>query len=150
MTGFEREQEIGRPAPAEGWREEKVRFFVDMWPIFQRIDHTMEALGYTPEDFFAVRLAISEAIINAIKHGHKLDPMKVVRFRYQVTPEEVAAEIVDEGPGFDPAQVPDPLAEENIGRPGGRGLFLMRTYMTWVRFNDVGNAVTLCRERAAQ
>jgi serine/threonine-protein kinase RsbW len=54
-------------------------------------------------------------------------------------------EIRDEGPGFDPDGLPDPLAPQNLERPGGRGVFLIRQYMTWVQFNETGNAVTLCK-----
>ena len=54
----------------------------------------------------------------------------------------------DEGRGFDPEQVPDPLAREILDRPGGRGLFLMWAYMTWVGFNRTGNRVTLVKQRS--
>jgi serine/threonine-protein kinase RsbW len=83
--------------------------------------------------------------VNAIRHGHKGDVTKQVRVSYSVTADEVVAEIEDEGPGFDPQQVPDPLSPENLERPSGRGLFLMRHYTSWVRFSPRGNCVTLCR-----
>ena len=56
----------------------------------------------------------------------------------------------DEGPGFDPHQVPDPLAPENLEKSSGRGLLLMRTYMTWIRYNECGNQVTLCKQRSSE
>jgi serine/threonine-protein kinase RsbW len=59
--------------------------------------------------------------------------------------ERVLAEVQDQGAGFDPRQVPDPLAPENRDRPRGRGLLLMRSYLSWVRFNRRGNGVRLCR-----
>ena len=59
------------------------------------------------------------------------------------------AEVEDEGPGFDPGRVPDPTLPENPDRPGGRGLPLMRHFMTWVRFSRPGNRVTLCKYRSA-
>ena len=62
--------------------------------------------------------------------------------------QEMLAEVRDQGPGFDPSRVPDPLAVENLEREGGRGLHLMRAYMSWVRYNDTGNCVTLCKRRA--
>jgi len=70
-----------------------------------------------------------------------------VRLRYLLRPDYLLAEIEDQGPGFRLKDVPDPFAPENRERPCGRGLLLMRNYMTWVRFNDIGNCVTLCRRR---
>jgi serine/threonine-protein kinase RsbW len=57
--------------------------------------------------------------------------------------------VADQGPGFDPCQVPDARADENLERPCGRGLLLMRSYMTRVRFNGRGNVVALFKERSA-
>jgi serine/threonine-protein kinase RsbW len=107
----------------------------------------MTALSYGRKDIFAVKLGLEEAISNAIKHGNRRDPTTCVRIRYRVTADRVVAEVADEGAGFDPAAVPDPRAVEYRERPGGRGLFLMRAYMTWVAFNTRGNEVTLCRLR---
>ena len=66
-----------------------------------------------------------------------------------MTPDSVLAEVEDEGPGFKPEEVPDPLALENLERSSGRGLFLMRSYMTWVRHNERGNEVTMIRRAEA-
>ncbi len=55
--------------------------------------------------------------------------------------------IEDQGRGFQPEEVPDPFAPENLERPSGRGLVLMRNYMTSVRYNAAGNRVTMCRQR---
>jgi len=108
----------------------------------------MKRQGYPSEDGFAVRLALEEALVNAIKHGHRNDSTKVVRAGFRVTADEVWAEVQDEGPGFDPTRVADPRASENWDRPGGRGLLLMRYYMTWVRYDERGNRVTLCKRRS--
>jgi serine/threonine-protein kinase RsbW len=108
----------------------------------------MSALDYADRDIFGVRLALEEALVNALKHGHRCDPSKVARVRYQVTDERVLLEVEDEGPGFDPAAVPDPLTADGLGRPSGRGLLLMRHYLSWVRYNRRGNRVTLCRRRS--
>jgi serine/threonine-protein kinase RsbW len=61
----------------------------------------------------------------------------------------VLAEVEDEGPGFNPAVVPDPTLPENLEQTGGRGLLLMRHYMSWVHYSERGNHVTLgkCRSR---
>jgi serine/threonine-protein kinase RsbW len=107
----------------------------------------MASADYRERDLFIVRLALEEAFANAVKHGHRGEPGKVVTLRLRVTSEHMFAEIEDQGRGFDPEQVPDPRDPENLEKPTGRGLLLMRTYMTWVRYNSRGNCVTLCRRR---
>jgi serine/threonine-protein kinase RsbW len=119
----------------------------DIEPLLAALVEEMTAAGYTDKEQFAVRLALDEALVNGIKHGNREDPAKWVSFRYRVTPETVLAEVEDQGPGFDPDHVPDPLAPENLERASGRGLLLMRAYMTWVRHNECGNCVTLCKYR---
>jgi serine/threonine-protein kinase RsbW len=109
----------------------------------------MAAAGYAAYDRFAVRVAVHEALTNAIKHGHRGDARKRVELRYRVDAAAVRVEVLDQGAGFDPALVPNPLAPENLERPSGRGLLLMRTFMTSVRHNERGNGVTLCRLRSA-
>ena len=83
--------------------------------------------------------------IFAIKHGNQLDRAKAVRVAYRVTVERFDVQITDEGPGFDPDDVPDPTAPENLERPCGRGLLLMRHYMTEVAFTDRGRAVHMAK-----
>jgi serine/threonine-protein kinase RsbW len=108
----------------------------------------MAAEGYPAKDLFAVRLVLTEALANAIRHGNRNDPAKEVRVCYHVSAERVLAEVEDQGAGFDPEQVPDPLAPENLGRPSGRGLLLMRFYTTWLRFNGRGNRLTFGKLRS--
>jgi serine/threonine-protein kinase RsbW len=108
----------------------------------------MAALGYGDADRFAMRVALEEALANAIKHGHRGDPAKQIRFCYRVTTARVLVEVEDEGPGFDARLVPDPRTPERLTQPGGRGLLLMRAYMTRVCYTGRGNCVFLCRERS--
>jgi serine/threonine-protein kinase RsbW len=133
--------------PGGDWRQARLHAYADMEPALAAVVAAMQAAGYPEKDQFAVRLALEEALANGIKHGNRLDPARSVSLRYRVTPETVLAEVEDEGPGFDAGHVPDPLAPENLERPSGRGLFLMRFYMTWVRYNERGNRVTLCKYR---
>jgi serine/threonine-protein kinase RsbW len=125
-----------------------VRCAAEVVPLLERVASAMGAAGYPGQDVFAVRLALEEALVNALKHGHKNDPGKQVAVRYDVTGEHVVAQVEDEGPGFDPGAVPDPLAPENLEKSCGRGLLLMRHYLSWVRYNARGNAVTLCKRRS--
>jgi serine/threonine-protein kinase RsbW len=73
-----------------------------------------------------------------------------VLIRYCADQEAILIEVEDEGPGFDPSKVPDPTLPENVARCGGRGLLLMRHYMTWVRYSGRGNRVTLCKRRSTE
>jgi serine/threonine-protein kinase RsbW len=116
--------------------------------FFEMLEIWMRALAYSRKDIFAVRLALYEAINNAFLHGNRSDRSKTIYVRYLVTAADVLLEVEDEGPGFDPHQVPDPITEPCLDRPGGRGLFLMGSYMTWISFNPLGNRVTLCRQRS--
>lgn len=99
--------------------------------------------GWGEEHTFGIHLAVEEALMNAIKHGNQRDPDKQVYVEYGVSSEELRIVIEDEGEGFDPDDVPDPTLEENLELPSGRGLMLMRTFMSQVEYNDRGNRVTM-------
>lgn len=105
--------------------------------------------GWSPADIFAVHLAAEEAIVNAIVHGNRLDPAKKVHVSCYVDADRVRIEIVDEGEGFDPAIVPDCTLEDRLEVPSGRGVMLIRSFMTSVEYNAQGNAVVLEKLRAA-
>lgn len=102
-----------------------------------------EAAGYPAAAVFAVRLAVEEALTNAINHGHADLPEEPVAFNWRVLPDRIEIEIVDRGPGFTPESAPDPTLDENIEKPTGRGLMLMRSFMDSVEHNSAGNAVTM-------
>ena len=103
--------------------------------------------GWPPADIFAIHLAAEEALVNAVVHGNKLDPEKTVRVECEVSPELVRLEVTDEGAGFDPASVPDCTLEERLEAPGGRGVMLMRSFMTRIEYNAKGNSVVLEKRR---
>ncbi len=109
------------------------------------IEQLLKAQHVGERDLFGIKLALEEALVNAIKHGNQMDRSKKVRIAYRVSPERFDIHIADEGPGFDPADVPDPTAVENLERPCGRGLWLMRAYMTDVAFVGRGNAVQMSK-----
>jgi serine/threonine-protein kinase RsbW len=100
---------------------------------------------FSQDDIFAVHLALEEAFINAIRHGNKMDPTKKVKVDYLVGSEKVEILVTDQGDGFDPEAVPDPRLTENLYKPGGRGLFLINSYMDEVTFSERGNRVRLVR-----
>ena len=113
--------------------------------VQDEIERALQQVRFNEHDIFAIKLALEEALVNAIKHGNQMDRAKKVRIRYHVLSDRFECSISDEGPGFDPGEVPDPTAPENLERPCGRGLMLMRHYMSEVRYNDRGNAVTMSK-----
>ena len=99
---------------------------------------------------FAVRLALEEGLVNAFKHGHKtLPPESTVNLSVVVDHSRVQIDVVDQGPGFDPADVPDPTLDENLDKPSGRGLLLMRAYMTSLEHLGRGNHLRMVFHRTA-
>ena len=131
----------------ENARRVQIHTLAEMPPVLQHLEDWMRLLGYPRKDIFSVRLVLHEAVINAVRHGNGNDPAKYVDVTYLVSPVEVLAEVQDQGKGFKPDEVPNPLAEENRDRSSGRGVFLMRIYSTWVSYHPPGNRVTLCRRR---
>lgn len=90
-----------------------------------------------------LRVALGEALANAILYGNTEDPEKRVRVTASLRPGEAVVTVADDGPGFDPGSVADPTRPENRDRSHGRGLFLLRSLADEVRYNERGNAVTL-------
>jgi serine/threonine-protein kinase RsbW len=129
-------------------RHAEIRSTAELPPVIEEVTAAMAAADYPEKDLFGMRLALEEAIVNAIKHGHHHDPSKQVRVSYRVSSQRVLVQIEDEGPGFDPHQVADPRTEANLDRPNGRGVLLMRHYATWLRYNRRGNCVALCKCRS--
>ena len=116
--------------------------------VQERIIQLLEALSYDERDVFGVRLAIEEALVNAIKHGNQMDPSKTVRIACRIAAHMVRIEIEDQGPGFQIEDVPDPTADENLERPCGRGIMLMRAFMSSIVYNESGNLVILEKHRS--
>jgi len=111
------------------------------------IENQLRVCQYEDKEIFGIRLALEEAIVNAIKHGNRMDDGKRVHVTFRVLPERFDIGITDEGPGYDPDLLPDPLSEENLERPCGRGLFLMKHYMTEVTVHPPGNRLTMSKVR---
>ena len=101
--------------------------------------------GFNDDSTFAVRIALEEGLVNAIKHGNRGDPGKSVRVEATITPERAEISIEDEGPGFDRTRVPDPTCDENICRPSGRGILLIESYMNDVRWDRGGRRLRMMK-----
>jgi len=99
-------------------------------------------------DLFSIHLALDEALVNAMKHGNRLDPDKRVHVLCRMSNDLLQIEVCDQGAGFDPASIPDPTEEGRIDCPGGRGIMLMRSFMDRVEYNGPGNRVLLEKRRS--
>jgi serine/threonine-protein kinase RsbW len=113
------------------------------------IERALQACQFEEREIFCIKLALEEALVNAIKHGNQMDRSKKVHIIYSVSTEVFQIRIADEGKGFDPEDVPDPMAPENLERPCGRGLLLMRHYMTEVTYHPPGNRLSMSKIRGA-
>jgi sigma-B regulation protein RsbU (phosphoserine phosphatase) len=96
-----------------------------------------------PRKLVNLRVALSEALSNAIQYGNRGDRSKMVRLRASVNAWTCKVQVTDEGPGFDHSRVPDPTSSEAIEESGGRGLFLLTQLADDVAFNEIGNSVTI-------
>lgn len=106
----------------------------DTLDLIQVVSDRLSTLGGLDEDAVHwVGVSVRESVINAIKHGNRFDPAKLVTIEFSLEPPEAPTSLViritDEGEGFDPVEVADPLAPENLLRSSGRGIFFMRSFM---------------------
>jgi serine/threonine-protein kinase RsbW len=118
-----------------------------MTPATQRIEVTLETLlesvdlaesivkrvaeasGFEEDDVHKIGMAVREGVINAYNYGNQHDRHKKIHITVELEPERMVVHVLDEGKGFELTEVPDPLAEENLLRTSGRGIFLMRAFM---------------------
>ena len=91
-------------------------------------------LGADEQIAFGLDMAIREAVTNAVMHGNKQDEAKEVRVNIKSSPEAIEVSVHDEGQGFNPTEVPDPTAAENIMKTSGRGIFFMRNFVDEVEW----------------
>ncbi len=100
-------------------------------------DRVAAQAGIDEDTRSGVSMAVREAMINAVLHGNAYDPAKRVNLTLEQNGKELIVTIIDEGHGFVPEEVPDPLAPENLLKESGRGIFLMRAFMDEVRFRKL-------------
>lgn len=136
-----------RPLP-ERPLDEFIEFpgeFASAKRVQDRLIAALQDLRFLEPAVFAVKLAVEEAVTNAIRHGNKLDSRRKVRVGWAITPAEVLITVADEGAGFNPELLPDCTAPENLEVPNGRGVMLMRAFMSAVVYSRTGNQVWLLR-----
>jgi len=96
---------------------------------------------------FRLQVALAEALANAVMRGNEEDPAKTVQVDAELFADHFRVQVTDEGIGFDPAQVPEPVRPEQIADTGGRGLFLIRKLVDDVQFNEQGNSICMTLRR---
>ena len=105
------------------------------------LDHAVNH-GFDDDSQFCIRLALDEAIINAIIHGNRNDGQKEIYITARFNESAVCITVRDEGEGFDQAKLFDPREEPYLHQPHGRGIFLIREFTKEVQFNQKGNEIT--------
>jgi serine/threonine-protein kinase RsbW len=108
------------------------------------IDNARERFQLYDDIYGNIMIAITEAVNNAIKHGNRSDSSKNVSLSLSLEERLIKFRVQDEGPGFDYENLPDPTSPENLEKPGGRGIFLMRHLSDEVEFMEGGRIVELC------
>lgn len=116
--------------------------------VHDSLDRKLAVFGYSERDAFALHLALTEALSNAVQHGNRSDRNRHVSVEITVDNRRASVSVEDEGDGFCVSAVADPTLAECITLPRGRGIFLMRSFMDSVRYNAEGNSVTMIRNRS--
>ena len=98
--------------------------------------------GFDEEEQHRIEMAVHESMINAIWHGNKNDCGKSVWLQFKIHPDRLEIRIRDQGNGFDPTHLPDPLDSDNLLNVSGRGIYLIRSFMDEFRVERVNNAGT--------
>lgn len=112
----------------------------------------LSLISFDEETAQWVELSIRESVINAIKHGNKEDASKKVDVKYEIGRDEITVMVTDQGTGFDPSLLPDPLDPQNLLNPTGRGIFYMKTFMDEVQYSinpGGGTVVTMVKKKPA-
>jgi serine/threonine-protein kinase RsbW len=117
--------------------------------IAAEIRQQLHDAKWDEHEVFGVHLALEEALMNAIKHGNCFDPHKRVQVLCRLRPGRIQIKVLDQGPGFDPAAVPDCTDPERLEICSGRGLLLIRSFMTDVELVPPGNLIIMTKERSS-
>ncbi len=117
--------------------------------VLRELLSNLERLQWPAKDVYSVHLAVEEALANSIFHGSDNSDSNAIRVEFGLSRTELRIAIEDDGKGFDVAQLADPTSPERAELPSGRGVFLMRTYMDSVEYNQKGNRVTMVKVASA-
>jgi serine/threonine-protein kinase RsbW len=115
-------------------------------PFVERIAADIDKLIRSKEEMFKIKLALEEAITNAMRHGNTLDQDRHVAVHIEADKDKIILDVHDEGTGFDYRILPDPTDAEKAQLPSGRGVYLMRKLMDKVEFYDHGSGVRMTKK----
>lgn len=107
------------------------------------VSSLQDRLSLSDEQYNRILLTLSEAVSNAILHGNDENPEKKVLIVSEFQQNSLEISVSDEGPGFDPLSLPDPLEEENLLNQGGRGVYLIKEYADKVSYSEDGAKITM-------
>jgi serine/threonine-protein kinase RsbW len=110
--------------------------------------HCLAGHETSPTMRFRLRVILSEALSNAILRGNAEDQQKWVEVRAELVPDSIRVYVTDEGPGFDPTAVPEPIGPDQLDEAQGRGLYLIRKLVDTVYFNKQGNSICMILRRS--
>jgi serine/threonine-protein kinase RsbW len=113
--------------------------------VLQYLIERVAKLGVIKPERSNLFIALDEAFVNAVKHGNKNDPSKLVRITAELSPHEARFTVEDEGEGFDVQQIPDPRDPSNLFKASGRGVLLIYNIMDQVEYNERGNRLTMVK-----
>ena len=113
------------------------------------LDESLQRLDFDEDSRYWIGIAVREAVANAIKHGNRQDPQKQVEVELFVEDGQLVIRVRDQGEGFDPGRVANPLDPENLLKPDGRGIFYMNRFMDAIEydFGPEGGTVVTLRKR---
>jgi serine/threonine-protein kinase RsbW len=113
--------------------------------VLQYLLERVAKLGLIKPERSNLFIALDEAFVNAVKHGNKNDPTKLVRITAELTPKEASFTVEDEGEGFNVQDIPDPCDPANLFKSSGRGVLLIYNIMDEVEYNAQGNRVKMVK-----
>ena len=113
--------------------------------VLQYLLGRVSKLGIVTPERSNLFVALDEAFVNAVKHGNKNDPTKLLRVTAELSPREACFTVEDEGEGFDVGAIPDPCDPENLFKTSGRGVLLIHNIMDEVEYNAQGNRVKMVK-----
>lgn len=107
------------------------------------IDEATAVIGISQDYYGKILVSVMEAVNNAIQHGNRSNPEKIVDIDISYDDNQLDITVTDEGPGFKPETVPDPTTPENIEALNGRGIYLMSHLADTIKYSEKGNSVTM-------
>jgi serine/threonine-protein kinase RsbW len=133
--------------------QEPLRFHLEIGSRFENIElvqivlkDSLAHVGLEEDTLHWIDIAVREAVANAIKHGNAQDPGKQVAIDLAVEGQDLVIQVQDQGEGFNPGEIQNPLAPENLLKPNGRGIFYMKSFMDEINYGlrpGGGTVVTL-------